>query len=111
VDFNEYQKIAMSTAKPWADNETNLRLAYYGLGLTGESGECADAIKKHLSGSKPIDPDEIKRELGDVLWYVNALAAYFNFELDDIAKTNVAKLKARHGDSWSGYGNRAGDGR
>jgi NTP pyrophosphatase (non-canonical NTP hydrolase) len=109
MEFNEYQKKAISTAKPWDDQ--NMRLAYYTLGLTGEAGECADAIKKHLSGSKQIDPDAIKRELGDVLWYINALSTYFNFDLDDIAQTNIAKIKARHGESWSGYGNRTGEGR
>jgi NTP pyrophosphatase (non-canonical NTP hydrolase) len=109
MTFNEYQKTAIITAKPWDDQ--NMRMAYYGLGLNGEAGECAEAIKKHLTGSKLIDPDAIKRELGDVLWYVNALACHFNFELDDIAQTNIAKVKARHGDKWSGYGNRTGDGR
>jgi NTP pyrophosphatase (non-canonical NTP hydrolase) len=109
MNFNEYQKQAYALAKKWDD--PNLRLAYYGLGLTGEAGECAEAIKKHLSGSKTIEPDNIKRELGDVLWYINALCVYFNFDLDDVATTNLAKLKARHGTSWSGYGNRTGEGK
>jgi NTP pyrophosphatase (non-canonical NTP hydrolase) len=109
MTFNEYQKIAISTAKPW--ESANIRLAYFGLGLNGEAGECAEIIKKHLSGSKQIDPDALKRELGDVLWYLSALASYFNFDLNDIAKTNIEKIKARHGETWSGYGNREGDGR
>jgi NTP pyrophosphatase (non-canonical NTP hydrolase) len=111
MTFNEYQKNAISTAKKWGDNEESLRLAYYGLGLTGEAGEVVEAIKKHLSGSKTLDPENMKRELGDVLWYLNALASYFNFELNDIAETNVAKVKARHGSGWSGYGNREGEGK
>lgn len=109
MTFNEYQKKAIALAKPWDDRD--MQLAYYGLGLAGEAGECVDAIKKHLSGSKPIDTDAIKRELGDVLWYLNALTTHFEFELDDVAKTNIVKLTARHGTHWSGYGNREGEGK
>jgi NTP pyrophosphatase (non-canonical NTP hydrolase) len=108
MTFKEYSEQAIKTKKPWEDK--NLELAYYGLGLTGEAGECSDAIKKHLSGSKEMDRPALKKELGDVLWYVNAIALYYDFDLADIAQTNVNKLHARHGDSWSGYGNRVGDG-
>jgi NTP pyrophosphatase (non-canonical NTP hydrolase) len=108
MTFNEYAESAMKTRKGWDDK--GMEMAYYGLGLTGEAGECSDAIKKHLSGAKEIDRDHIKKELGDVLWYITATAEYFGFTMDDIAQTNIDKLKARHGDTWSGYGNRTGQG-
>ena len=108
MDFNEYQKQAMKTAKEWDDND--MHMAYCALGLVGEAGECCEAIKKHLSGAKKINPDNMKKELGDVLWYVATTAAFFDFDLSDIAQTNIDKLRARHGDKWSGHGNRDGDG-
>ena len=108
MDFNEYKKLAMRTKKPWDDK--SLEMAYCALGLTGEAGEVAEMIKKHLSGSKPIDIEKLKKELGDVLWYIACSADYFDLDMDEIAQINIDKLHARHGESWSGYGNRTGQG-
>jgi NTP pyrophosphatase (non-canonical NTP hydrolase) len=108
MTFNEYTNSVIKLRKPW--NNKDIELAYYGLGLTGEAGEVSEAIKKHLSGVKEIDTEHIKKELGDVLWYIMAAANYFGFSLDDVAQTNIDKLFARHGDHWSGYGDRTGKG-
>jgi NTP pyrophosphatase (non-canonical NTP hydrolase) len=108
MTFNEYRKKAMKTKKPW--DEKNLELAYYGLGLAGEAGEVTEIIKKHLSGIKEINSDHMKREIGDVLWYIAAMTDYFGFDLNEIAQINIDKLTARHGKKWSGYGNREGEG-
>lgn len=74
-------------------------LPYVALGLTGEAGELANKVKKILRG----DPgavnaealDAMIRELGDVLWYVAAMATELGVTLEDVALLNLAKLGGR----------------
>lgn len=107
MNFNEYQKLAKVTKKPWESKEGDL--ADCGLGLAGEAGEVADMIKKHLSGAKPLDAERtemLKYEMGDILWYMASLCDCIGVDIETIAAMNVEKLKKRHGDKYSGYGNR-----
>ena len=107
MNFKEYQREAVKTAKTW-DNK-DFAVAYCGLGLAGETGEVVDMLKKHFSGSKRLEGvtiDELKLELGDVMWYVAALCENLGFDMGEIAEMNIDKLRKRHGTSWSGYGKR-----
>jgi len=99
--FAEYQVAAARTATPVVDGQDREHLANFALGLTGEAGEVADAIKKHLFHGKALDRDHVAKEIGDVLWYVSMLATTLGFELDELAERNVAKLKARYPDGFS----------
>lgn len=68
----------------------------FALGLTGESGEVADDIKKKYFHGRDIDPNHTIEELGDVMWYVANLATQLNISLDEIIERNVNKLLARY---------------
>lgn len=109
MNFNEYQKRAVSTNMKGVDEENNLpSIARLTLGLAGESGEVAEKVKKILRGdyknSFYVDPNKISpviansvgKELGDVLWYLAVLAREFGFDLDDIATQNLRKLAKRY---------------
>lgn len=72
------------------------RLACYGLGLTGEAGETVEHVKKHLFHGKPLDAARMAEELGDVLFYAEALAQTIGTTLADVAAGNLAKLAARY---------------
>ncbi|OGI16728.1 MAG: hypothetical protein A3J63_05135 [Candidatus Moranbacteria bacterium RIFCSPHIGHO2_02_FULL_40_12b] len=96
MNFEEYQKKSRKTAKyPEADNN----FVYPTLGLAGESGEVAEKIKKVIrdKGGKIDDETRelIKKELGDVLWYVAQLATELGLSLDDVASHNIEKLYSR----------------
>ena len=93
MNFNEYQKIARSTAV----YPEEYKVVYPALGLCGEAGEVADKIKKTVRGDTPLDEvtGNIAMELGDVLWYVATLADDLGVELEDVAKWNVDKLQRR----------------
>ncbi|MDH4330938.1 MAG: nucleoside triphosphate pyrophosphohydrolase family protein, partial [Candidatus Moranbacteria bacterium] len=75
------------------------RFAYLPLGLAGEAGEVAEKFKKIIRDkSGEIDSEtkeEIKKELGDVLWYVAQLSTELGLEMDDVAKNNIEKLYSR----------------
>jgi NTP pyrophosphatase (non-canonical NTP hydrolase) len=67
--------------------------------LAGESGEVCEKVKKLLrdKGGKIDDVflENVKKELGDVLWYHAQLCSEFGFKMSDVAKTNMDKLLGR----------------
>lgn len=97
MNFDEYQKKSRETAI-YPDQGDNY--IYPVLGLVGEAGEVAEKIKKILRDSKgEIDDrkkEEIKKELGDVLWYLSQLSTELDLSLGDIAELNIEKLQSRH---------------
>lgn len=64
------------------------------LGLVEESGEVAGKFKKRLRG-QDITDEQIAYELGDVLWYLNAIAVNLGYSLESIAVMNLKKLEDR----------------
>lgn len=74
------------------------KYTYASLGLASEAGEVAGKIKKYIRGdyeSINVIRDKIIDELGDVLWYVTALANELDSSLEEIQEKNAAKLLAR----------------
>ena len=106
MDLDTYQLRARKTAL-YPNLGSNF--IYPTLGLVGESGEVAEKVKKVLRDNKGIFDDKskeaIKKELGDVLWYIANLCYEFNFSLDEVASVNLEKLKKR-----ASKGNIAGSG-
>lgn len=109
MNFSEYQIESRKTA---TYPEVGAGFVYPTLGLIGEAGEVAEKVKK-LFRDKDIltaktvsddDIEEIKKELGDVLWYLAQIATEFNLDLDNVATSNIEKLRSRlerqtlHGD-------------
>ena len=96
MNFTEYQNLALATAIYPKKYET----IYPALGLCGEAGEVAEKIKKSIRDGLHNWPDEqfkadLTKELGDVLWYVAALASDLDISLNEIAEKNVQKLASR----------------
>ena len=96
MDFDNYQIEARKTAI-YPNKDENF--IYPTLGLVGESGEVAEKVKKVLRDKNGNFDDEsklaIKKELGDVLWYLSNLCDELDFSLGDIAKENLMKLNLR----------------
>lgn len=90
MTFDDYQ----AAAKKTAIYPEQYKVIYPALGLAGESGEVAEKVKKWIRDGK-LDPEAVKKELGDVLWYVAAVASDLGLTLSDVAQTNVQKLESR----------------
>lgn len=71
------------------------------LGLSGEVGEFNDMVKKSIFHEKELDIDHAKKELGDVLWYVAMICFSFGWNLDEVMRMNIDKLKARYPEGFS----------
>lgn len=95
--FAFYENQALKTAK-FPGRGTVLGLAYCALGL-GEAGEVQGKVKKILRDSNGVLTDDKKEaiaaELGDLLWYVAAMADALGVPLETIARANIAKLADR----------------
>lgn len=95
MQFDDYQKEAMKN-KVYGYGGV---IIYPVLGLGNEAGEVQGKVKKVLRDQNGVFTDENKRaiadELGDVLWYLAAVADDLGFGLDIIAQMNIVKLTSR----------------
>ena len=107
LTFDLYQTLAMETAV-YPGKKELLGLLYCGLGTAEEAGEVAGKIKKVLRDNNGIVDDaqreRIKKEMGDVLWYLAGVAKELGINLGSVARENILKLQGRrergtiHGD-------------
>lgn len=102
MDLDDYQTLSRSTAVYTESTRSkNEQIYYCTLGLAGETGEVAEKIKKVLrdqGGLGFLDPtvvDAIVSEMGDVLWYLAALATELQVSLAEVALANLQKLESR----------------
>ncbi len=93
MDIRTYQLFA----EEYMEYPRRVQYEYPALGLAGEAGEVANKVKK-LSRDN-LDPremrEDIKSELGDVLWYLAAVATEFDISLTEVASGNLQKLASR----------------
>ena len=73
------------------------------LGLSGETGELNDMIKKTIFHGHSIDLEKVKKEIGDIMWYVAMMCDSFGFEMEEVMQMNIDKLKARYPEGISEY--------
>lgn len=98
MTVNDYQKQAMRTLNPKLSKQEILINGV--MGLCGESGEAIDIVKKHLFHSHPLDREGLKKELGDIAWYLAETAYALDIPLEEILQSNLHKLKARYPDGF-----------
>ena len=95
MNFNDYQ----DQANDLVIYPHESRLVYPALGLTGKADEVADKIKKKIIRDKrtlyALERIEIAKEVGDVLWYVAALARDLGEDMDTMAQINLERLRDR----------------
>ena len=102
--MNNYQQLASRTLidgpdKQYSDKE--IMLVWNALGLAGEAGEIANAIKKSVFHQHGINKEKLAEELGDVLWYVSAICSKLDINLEDVMQQNIEKLKKRYPNGYS----------
>lgn len=66
------------------------------LGVCGEAGELADAIKKEIIYEKPLDIQNVNEECGDLLFYLQATMLQYNLTWDEVITHNYTKLSKRY---------------
>ena len=94
MTVNEYQKLAMTTLNPELSQKDVLINSV--MGLCGESGEAIDIVKKWLAHGHALDKEHLKKELGDIAWYLAEAATALDIPLEEIFQGNIDKLKMRY---------------
>ena len=93
MNLNEYQKAAQRTMDL---NRRPKDTGYHALhGMVGEIGEIHSIYQKEYQGHE-IDDEHLKKEVGDLLWFVAEYCTAKGWSLDDVAALNIEKLKARY---------------
>lgn len=106
LTFSDYHNQAKATnACPVLEGDVGSLPIYETMGLSGESGEALEKVKKGWRDDA-FDLEGYIKELGDVLWYLDAAAEKVGFTLEEIAEINIMKLASR---SARGVINGAGD--
>ena len=75
------------------------RLLTASVGMCAEAGEFTEVVKKIVFQGKPVNEDNLfhlKRELGDIMWYVAQACMGLDISLDEVLAMNVEKLSARY---------------
>lgn len=100
MNIQDYSTQALTTllgSHDMADMDATLMAQI--LGLVGESGEVAEKFKKLIRDKQgrisEEDKAEILKELGDILWYVNAVSHLLGSSLDEVAENNLHKVLSR----------------
>ena len=101
MNMTHYQLLAARTINPAQPDKE--KLINFVFGLVGETGETIDLLKKIIFHGHDLETnrDKLAIELGDCLWYITGIATAAGINLDDIAKRNIEKLKARYPDGFS----------
>jgi NTP pyrophosphatase (non-canonical NTP hydrolase) len=92
--LGEYQVEARRTVRRALTEDQ--RLLDAAAGLAEEAGEVLSHVRKHLLQGRPLDRDALTLELGDALWCVAITADTLGISLEEVARRNVDKLRARH---------------
>lgn len=71
------------------------------LGIAGESGEIIDHIKKVLYHDHALDHAKLKKEMGDLQWYLSRMMLLLCTNFDEVTDINSAKLRLRYPDGFT----------
>ena len=97
MTFDEYQKKAQTTLLSSGDKL--LDVLHMALGISGESGEVSEKLKKIIRDNDgdltKLDLESLKKELGDVLWHLAVMAELLDISFNEIAEKNIEKLASR----------------
>ena len=105
MTLDEYQRAAARTMNAGLSEQE--RLVDAAAGLAEEAGEVLGLIRKHTYMGHPLDQEAIRKELGDALWCLAAVATSLGEALDEIAATNLEKVQRRYPGGYSDQASRA----
>ena len=96
-----HSDMVAALAKPGADIVATLtaedaHALHMAVGISGESGELLDAIKKAAIYRKPIDRENVIEELGDLEFFMEGVRDLLGIDRDATIAANKAKLAKRY---------------
>lgn len=92
MTFKDYQGLAARTINPEL-GQTEME-DHATRGMAGEVGEIHSIYQKEYQGH-PLDYNHVKKELGDLLWFIAEYCTAMNWDMGEVAQLNIDKLRAR----------------
>jgi NTP pyrophosphatase (non-canonical NTP hydrolase) len=92
-DLVRYDKFVQLLFKQESEKDMAMHMA---LGICGEAGELADAIKRQYVYNKAVDHNNIIEELGDLRFYIQAVMNHYGISEQEVLQLNAAKLSLRY---------------
>lgn len=99
MEIKEFQNRSTRTIN--CDLTTEQVISNMCMGISGETGEVIDIIKKHLYQGHKLNKEHLIEELGDVMFYVANLATLLGIDMQDVLQNNVDKLLKRYPNGFS----------
>lgn len=106
MNSKQYQEWAMSKnltpdqydefGSRLGSSHDQLKVLHSAMGISGEAGELMDAVKKHVLYNKPLDVENVKEELGDLLWYMALMLDQAGSSFEEVMEMNFEKLEKRY---------------
>lgn len=101
-----FSEMVASLAKPGADIIASLTpekadLLHMAVGVSGESGELLDAVKKYVVYNKDLDRENVKEELGDIYFYLDRIHQVTGISREDAIRACIDKLRVRYANGYS----------
>jgi NTP pyrophosphatase (non-canonical NTP hydrolase) len=114
IDLNKYVEFVNTTTSspskehtPFIDRLLELRengfpterLLTAAVGMSAEAGEFTEVVKKIIFQGKPVTEENLfhlKRELGDIMWYVSQACIGLDISIEEVIQMNFEKLSARY---------------
>jgi NTP pyrophosphatase (non-canonical NTP hydrolase) len=106
MDTNKYLELSDRTCKHIAAEGIVIPPQMYDLlhatlGISGEAGELLDAVKKSFIYNKPLDFENAKEELGDLLWYMALACRTLDVSFEELMQMNIDKLTKRYPEKYT----------
>lgn len=93
MEANEYQNLAARTINTSLTKDELEKHALFG--MVGEIGEIHSIYQKIYQGHK-LNPEHLKKELGDLLWFIAEFCTVCEWTMEEIIQMNIDKLKSRY---------------
>ena len=98
MSLEKFNRGALATAKRV---DFTFDLMHAALGIASEAGEFTTSVKANLIYGKPLDNENLKEELGDLLWFINLACDVLNMDMGEVMEANIQKLKRRYPEKYS----------
>lgn len=98
INFSDMVKQLAKDGQHIIDSLTPLKAhaLHMAVGVSGESGELLDAVKKYVVYGKSLDRKNVIEELGDLEFYMEGLRQGFDITREETIVANIAKLGIRY---------------
>lgn len=93
MEMNEYQRLAARTISDKMTLKDQLMHSLHG--MSGEIGEIHSIFQKYYQGHV-IDDEHLKKEAGDLLWFLAEFCTANGWPLEEVGQGNIDKLYARY---------------